>query len=538
MITKKGGNYMWQVIAHPFGIGLSALVAFLPLLWLLVSLGVWKMAAHKSCFIALILSLFLAIIGWQMPVELAARGALDGAVLALWPIVWVIFAAIFTYNITLQTGAMSKIQGLMASFSNDRRVQALLIAWGFGAFLEAAAGFGTAVAIPASILIGLGFNPFLASILCLIANTVPVAFGSVGIPVITLAKVANLDVMNLTLSVVLQLTPFIIIIPLFLIRLMTKSFAAMKGIIGMSLAAGFAFAIPQFVIAIYMGPELTAIVGSVASMLTIVLYNKISPPKEAWRFPEDANDKSTQVVFKTSLHEQFVAWSPYVFLFVFILGTNAAVFPALSKILAQVKSTVSIYNGPGGNPLDIAWILTPGTLILLGALLGGLLQKASGSDIIAVLKRTCIQLQKTTITVVSIVALARIMGYAGMVADIAVALAQLTGGLYPFIAPVIGALGTFVTGSDTNSNVLFGGLQKQTALQIGADPTWIAASNSAGATAGKMISPQSIAIAATATGQTGKEGDLLQAMIAPCLVYTILLGAWVYFVNAMHWVCF
>jgi lactate permease len=538
MITKKGGNYMWQVIAHPFGIGLSALVAFLPLLWLLVSLGVWKMAAHKSCFIALILSLFLAIIGWQMPVELAARGALDGAVLALWPIVWVIFAAIFTYNITLQTGAMSKIQGLMASFSNDRRVQALLIAWGFGAFLEAAAGFGTAVAIPASILIGLGFNPFLASILCLIANTVPVAFGSVGIPVITLAKVANLDVMNLTLAVVLQLTPFIIIIPLFLIRLMTKSFAAMKGIIGMSLAAGFAFAIPQFVIAIYMGPELTAIVGSVASMLTIVLYNKISPPKEAWRFPEDANDKSTQAVFKTSLQEQFVAWSPYVFLFVFILGTNAAVFPALSKILAQVKSTVFIYNGPGGNPLDIAWILTPGTLILLGALLGGLLQKASGSDILAVLKRTCIQLQKTTITVVSIVALARIMGYAGMVGDIAVALAQLTGGLYPFIAPVIGALGTFVTGSDTNSNVLFGGLQKQTALQIGADPTWIAASNSAGATAGKMISPQSIAIAATATGQTGKEGDLLQAMIAPCLVYTILLGAWVYFVSAMHWVCF
>lgn len=529
---------MWQVIAHPFGIGLSALVAFLPLLWLLVSLGVWKMAAHKSCFIALILSLFLAIIGWQMPVELAARGALDGAVLALWPIVWVIFAAIFTYNITLQTGAMSKIQGLMASFSNDRRVQALLIAWGFGAFLEAAAGFGTAVAIPASILIGLGFNPFLASILCLIANTVPVAFGSVGIPVITLAKVANLDVMNLTLAVVLQLTPFIIIIPLFLIRLMTKSFAAMKGIIGMSLAAGFAFAIPQFVIAIYMGPELTAIVGSVASMLTIVLYNKISPPKEAWRFPEDANDKSTQAVFKTSLQEQFVAWSPYVFLFVFILGTNAAVFPALSKILAQVKSTVFIYNGPGGNPLDIAWILTPGTLILLGALLGGLLQKASGSDILAVLKRTCIQLQKTTITVVSIVALARIMGYAGMVGDIAVALAQLTGGLYPFIAPVIGALGTFVTGSDTNSNVLFGGLQKQTALQIGADPTWIAASNSAGATAGKMISPQSIAIAATATGQTGKEGDLLQAMIAPCLVYTILLGAWVYFVSAMHWVCF
>ena len=523
---------MWEVIPHPFGIGLSAVLAFLPLLWLLVSLGVWKMAAHKSCSIALAFSIILAVAGWQMPVALAGKGALDGAVLAIWPIVWVIFAAIFTYNVTLQTGAMDKIQGLMASFSNDRRVQALLIAWGFGAFLEAAAGFGTAVAIPAAILIGLGFNPFFASVICLIANTVPVAFGAVGIPVITLAKVTDLDVLNLTLAAAIQLTPFIIVIPLALIRIMTKSFAGMKGVIGMSLAAGLCFAIPQLLIAAYMGPELTAIVGSVLSMIAIVIYNKIAPPAKDWRFPDESEDNGKVVAFKTSWSEQLIAWSPYIFLFVFILGTNNTVCPALSAALGSIYSVLSIYDGPGGVPMKVAWILTPGTLILFGALLGGLLQGAGITDFRAVFQKTCRQLQKTTITVVAIVALARVMGFSGMVSDIAVALAQITGSSYPFIAPVIGALGTFVTGSDTNANVLFGPLQKQTAIQIGADPTWITAANTTGATAGKMISPQSIAIATSATGQSGREGDILRATVGYCLIYTVLLGIWVYFVNA------
>ncbi|MDU2066329.1 MAG: L-lactate permease [Sporomusaceae bacterium] len=525
---------MWQIVQHPLGIGLSALVAFIPLLWLLLSLGVWKMPAHKTCFIAMVLSMALAALAWQMPVSLVITGALDGAVLAIWPILWVIFAAIFTYNMTLQTGAMDKIKGVMASFSSDRRVQALLIAWGFGAFLEAAAGFGTAVAIPAAILISLGFHPFFASVICLIANTVPVAFGAVGIPVITLAKVADLDVLRLTLDCAIQLTPFVIVIPLALIWIMTKSVSGFKGVTGMAIAAGFAFAVPQLIIAAYMGPELTSIVGSVCSMAVIVLWNKISPPAEDWRFPDEANTAQKKVVFETTFKEQCIAWSPYVLLFVFILGTNNAVWPAVSKMLGTIQSSVQIYYGPGGKPMSIAWILTPGTLILLGALIGGLLQGASGSDLGAVFKKTCVQLQKTTITVVSIVALAKVMGYAGMVSDIAFALAQTTGSFYPFIAPIIGALGTFVTGSDTNANVLFGALQKQTAIQIGADPTWITASNTSGATAGKMISPQSIAIATSATGQVGIEGDILRATAGYCLLYTLLLGAWVYFVNATH----
>jgi len=525
---------MWQIVTHPFGTELSAIVAFLPLLWLLVSLGVWKMPAHKSCFFALIFSMALALAVWTMPMDLVLTGALDGAVLALWPILWVIFAAIFTYNVTLQTGAMDKIEALMASFSPDRRVQALLIAWGFGAFLEAAAGFGTAVAIPAAILIGLGFNPFFAAMLCLIANTVPVAFGAVGIPVITLAKVADLDVMRLTLAVAIQLTPFIIIIPVALIRIMTKSFAGLKGVIGMALAAGIFFALPQLLVAIYMGPELAAIVGAVMSMVAVVVYNTVSPPKVVWRFPGETAEAGKQIGLKTSVREQLIVWSPYIFLFVFILGTSNVICPFVSGLLGIVHTSFSVYSGPGGKPVDIDWILTPGTLIMIGALLGGFLQGISLPSLGVVLKKTCKQLQKTTITVVSIVALARVRSYSGMIGDIAVALAQLTGGFYPFIAPVIGALGTFVTGSDTNANVLFGALQKQTALQIGADPTWITAANTTGATAGKMISPQTIAIATSATGQIGMEGNLLRATIGYCLCYTVLLGVWVYFISAFQ----
>lgn len=522
---------MWQVVQHPLGIGLSAFVAFIPLLWLLLSLGVFKMAAHRTCFIAMLMTMLLAAVAWQMPPGLVATGALDGAILAIWPILWVIFSAIFTYNMTLQTGAMDKIKGLMAGFSSDRRVQALLIAWGFGAFLEAAAGFGTAVAIPAAILISLGFNPFFASVICLIANTVPVAFGAVGIPVITLAKVADLDLLRLTLDCAIQLTPFVMIIPLALIWIMTKSLAGLKGVIGMAIAAGIAFAIPQLIIAAYMGPELTSIVGSVVSMITIVLWNKISPPKTEWYFPGEQTAKPNGQVFKTSLKEQSIAWSPYVLLFVLILGTNNAVLPSLSKWLGAVQTSIQVYFGPGGKPMSIQWLLTPGTLILIGAVIGGLLQGAALGDMGTVFKKTCSQLKKTTVTVVSIVALAKVMGYSGMVSDIAFALAQTTGSFYPFIAPLVGALGTFVTGSDTNANVLFGGLQKQTALQIGADPTWIAAANTSGATAGKMISPQSIAIATSATNQAGIEGDILRETAGYCLVYTLLLGAWVYFVN-------
>jgi len=518
---------MWEVIISPYGMFMSSLLAFIPLLWLLISLGVMNMPAYKACLIGLVLSFTIAVVGWGMPFILSMKAALEGVVLALWPIIWVIIAAIFTYNVTLKTGAMETIKGFMASLSGDRRVQALIIAWGFGGFLEAAAGFGTAVAIPASILIGLGFNPFFAAIICLIANTIPVAFGAVGIPITTLAKVADVDVMQLTYYTALQLTPFVIMVPFALILIMTKSLAGLKGVISTALVAGLTFAIPQLLIAKFIGPELTAIVGSIVSMFCTVMWTRLSPPKEVWKFPFEDKNAVTAKVAVVSLKDQMIAWSPYVLLFILILGTSKF-FPDINSYLGQVSSTLAIYDGPGGKPMSIAWLITPGTLIMIAAIIGGLVQGSSTSTLVETFGKTVIQLQKTIITIIAIVSMAKIMGYSGMVAGIAVALAKVTGKFYPLIAPAVGALGTFVTGSDTSANVLFGALQKQTAVAIGADPTWVTASNTTGATAGKMISPQSIAVACSATGQEGQEGAILAVTIKYCIVYVILVGILVY----------
>jgi lactate permease len=518
---------MWEVVISPYGMFISALLAFIPLLWLLISLGVMKMAAYKACLIGLVLSFVIAVIGWGMPFILSIKAALEGVVLALWPIIWVILAAIFTYNVTLKTGAMETIKGLMGSLSGDRRIQALIIAWGFGGFLEAAAGFGTAVAIPASILIGLGFNPFFAAVICLIANTVPVAFGAVGIPITTLAKVADLDVMKLTLDTALQLTPFVIVVPLALVLILTKSLSGLKGVISTALVAGISFAIPQLLVAKFIGPELTAIVGSIVSMICITMWVKISPPKEEWKFPFEDKTVATVKTAAASLKEQMIAWSPYVLLFILILGTSKF-FPDINSGLGQIKSMLFIYDGPEGKPMGIDWVVTPGTLIMIAAVIGGFVQGASASALVEIFGKTVKQLQKTIITIIAIVSMAKIMGYSGMIAAIAIALAKLTGKFYPLFAPAIGALGTFVTGSDTSANVLFGALQKQTAIAIGADPTWVTASNTTGATAGKMISPQSIAVACSATGQEGQEGAILAVTIKYCIVYVILVGILIY----------
>jgi lactate permease len=222
-----------------------------------------------------------------------------------------------------------------------------------------------------------------------------------------------------------------------------------------------------------------------------------------------------------------IAWSPYVLLFILILGTSKF-FPDINSSLGQVKSTLFIYNGPEGKPMGVDWLVTPGTLIMIAAVIGGFIQGTSAAALVEIFGKTVKQLQKTIITIIAIVAMAKIMGYSGMIAAIAIALAKLTGKFYPLFAPAIGALGTFVTGSDTSANVLFGALQKQTAVAIGADPTWVTASNTTGATAGKMISPQSIAVACSATGQEGQEGAILAVTIKYCIVYVLLVGILIY----------
>lgn len=507
---------------------LSALIAFVPLLWLLISLGLLKMKAYTASLISLILAITLSIIAWGMPVKYAFQSVVEGAVTGLWPIVWVIIAAIYTYNVTVETGSMNIIKETLAKISPDRRIQALILAFSFGGFLEAAAGFGTAVAIPASLLAGIGFDPLFAAIICLIANTVPVAFGGIGIPIITLSQVTGISESLITKYAAYQLIPFIIILPIVLVIIMTKSFKNLKEVLGACLVSGVSFAIFQTLVAVFVGPEVAAIAGSLASLLSIIIYVKLRPVKNIWLFlHEKANSEiaptkeAKNVDNKISERKQLIAWTPYIILFILIMAIN--LIPWL-KFLGNIATKVQIYFGPGGKQSSLQWITTPGTIMFISAIVGGILQGDGVKELIVTFFKTIKQLMPTILVVTSIVAMAKVMGYSGMISVIAIALAHMTGKVYPFISPLIGALGTFITGSDTSSNILFGPLQKQTALQIHVNSAWIAAANTVGASAGKMISPQSIAVAASATGLVGKEGRILNSTLIYCIGYAILLG--------------
>lgn len=493
------------------------ILALIPIIWLIVSLGVMKIPGHKACPVALVITLVLSILVWKMPALDSFTGALEGIVMGLWPIVYIIIAAVFTYNLTTYSGSMETIKNMMTGVSSDKRILVLILAWGFGGFLEAIAGFGTAVAIPAGIMASLGFNPISAAVMCLIANTTPTAFGAIGLPVTTLAQVTDLNVMQLSYTVSIQLFVLILIIPFALVMITGGGVKAIKGVFGITLISGLAFAIPQIFVAKFLGAELPAIVGSLICMgVTVLVAKKLYNKEEA--------AGAVKVPLKTA----FMAWLPFILVFVFIILCSS-LFPFINGLLGSIKTSIPIYTGEGAKPYTFAWIACPGTLIILAAYLGGLLQGLKFREISVVFGKTIKQMGKTAITVCSIVGLAKVMGYSGMITSIAMVLVAVTGGFYPLIAPIIGALGTFVTGSDTSANVLFGELQVQAAGSIGADPFWIAAANMAGATAGKMISPQSIAVATAATGLIGQEGKILTSTMKFCAVYVVIIGIVVFF---------
>ena len=492
-------------------------IALIPVIWLIVSLGVLKIPGQKACPIALAMTIVLSILVWQMPVLDSLTAALEGAAMAIWPIFLVIIAAVFTYNLVTHTGGMETIKKMMSSVSTDQRILVLILAWGFGGFLEAIAGFGTAVAIPASILAALGFNPVFAAIICLIANTTPTAFGAIGLPVSTLASVTGLNVNDLSFTIAIQLFVMIVIIPFILVSITGKSVKAIKGVFLITLMAGLSFGLPQIFVAKYLGAELPAIVGSVICMAVVITMAKIF-------YKDTAAKDAEKIPFKTAV----MAWLPFILVFAIIILCSS-LFPAINGLLKQVSTTVQIYTGPHGKPMTFYWLATPGTLIIIATYLGGLIQGVKFGAISTILGKTVKQMFKSAITIMSIVALAKVMGYSGMIGVIAQILVLVTGDFYPLIAPLIGALGTFVTGSDTSANVLFGGLQVEAANAIGMSPYWLAAANTAGATAGKMISPQSIAVATAATGIIGSEGKILQATLKVCAIYVIIIGLVVYF---------
>ncbi|MFC3394629.1 L-lactate permease [Brenneria rubrifaciens] len=493
-----------------FFLGSSPLIVLiLMILWL-------KTPVHYSVLVALGLTLIIAGWYWQSSPSDLLLSSLYGATKGLWPIVIVILGAIYSYNLMQKTGAMEVLKNTLATISDDPRIQVLLIAWCFGGFLEAAAGFGTAVAIPISLLIALGFNPLKAAIASLVANTVPTAFGAVGIPVTILAQQTGLPVTELGGMVIIQLALFNLLLPFVIIAITNGGIRALRGVVFITLMCGIASLVPQYLVAAYIGAELPAFAGSLVSIAVVMWLAKRRPPVQA---AEQAPPKTTY-----RRGEMLRAGSIYLLTFIFILLCSP-LFPALKQTVGLIASQFPLALSTGQTLLlKIEWLGTPGVLIILATLTGGAIQGARPGAMLDVLWRTVVQLKNAIIAICAIVAMATVMDTSGMIGDVANSLVAITGRGYVFIAPLIGALGTFVTGSDTNSNVLFGKLQTTAAQQIGTDPLLLAAANTSGATGGKMISPQSISIAVSATRLEGQSSAIMSGVLRYCLIYIVILG--------------
>ena len=494
---------------------MTLILAVIPVLLLIILMAFFKMSGDKSSIISLIVTMLIALFGFAFSVDNLFYSFLYGALKAVSPILIIILMAIFSYNVLLKTEKMEIIKQQFASISTDKSIQVLLLTWGFGGLLEAMAGFGTAVAIPAAILISLGFKPIFSATVSLIANSVATAFGAIGTPVLVLAKETNLDVLHLSTNVVLQLSVLMFLIPLVLLFLTDSKLKSLPKNIFLALLVGGVSS--QYVAAKYMGAESPAIIGSILSIIVIVIYGKLTASKE---------EKTRKSHLKTK--DILNAWSIYL-LILFLIILTSPLFPGLRHTLENNWITrISLPINASTVNYTISWLTHAGVLLFIGTFIGGLIQGAKVKDLFIVLWNTVKQLKKTFITVICLVGLSTIMDSSGMIAVIATALATATGSLYPLFAPVIGCLGTFITGSDTSSNILFGKLQASVAGQIHVSPDWLSAANTVGATGGKIISPQSIAIATSAGNQQGKEGEILKAAIPYALIYVAITGIIVY----------
>ena len=499
---------------------ITFILALLPIIWLIIALSVLKMPGFKACFIALIVTAIESILVWHLSILNTLTAALEGVCNALWPIIIVILAALFVYNLTLETKAMDSIKAMLASVSTDKRILMLLIAFGFGNFMEGMAGFGTAVAIPAGILAGLGFDPLLSVVTCLIINSTPTAFGSVGVPTTTMANITGLNVISLSGKVALIQLVVQLLIPFIAVIVIGQGFKALKGIIPFILVADIAFLAPQFVAANFIGPDLPNILGSIVSMAVMIGMALNLPMK---KYPEYQVENVGSVEGLT-LGKAFTAWAPFIFIFIILLGTSTLV-PFIHDPLAAINTKIQFYaDAEKAATLTFYWINTPGVLILIAGFLGGIVQHCSPARQFKVFMNTVKANIKTIITICSVLAVAKIMGYSGMINDIAVVLVAVTGKFFPFISPLIGTIGGFVTGSGTSTTALFGQLQYQTAESIGVSSEWLCAGNLLGAGVGKMNCPQSIAIGTAAVGLNGVESKVLSKTILWTVVFAVIGG--------------
>ena len=527
---------------------MSALISIVPILLLFVLMLGLKMAGHKSAFITLIvtvvLALFVAPRMGMVPEQYAEANIyglvwwsfVEGVLKAVFPILIIILMAIYSYNILVESKQIEVIKSQFTSFTDDKGILVLMLVWGFGGLLEGMAGFGTAVAIPAAILIGLGFKPMFSALVALIGNTVATGFGAVGVPVTTLCNevapggaATPEAICEISAFAVLQLSPLFFVLP-FIILMLTDKKAIVKNIT-LALWTGGISVVVQFLCAKYLGAETPAIIGSVAAIVAIIIYAKLFTRKKE---KTDGADVKSYTAAET-----FRAWSVYLFILVFILASGAVCPPINDFLKSHLVSRVPL--PVIGTTFRFGWISNAGLMLFLGATIGGMIQGLSLGKLMAVLARTVVNLRKTVITIISLIALASVMNYCGMIAAIAAGLVAITGSFYPFFAPLIGAIGTFVTGSDTSSNILFAKLQANVAGQLGmtgqstyfgmegGESNWLVAANTTGATGGKMISPQSIAIATASCDMQGKDGDIMLSAIPYAALYIILGGLMVYF---------
>ena len=504
-----------QTIDPLKNIPLSALVAAIPVIFIFWAL-IKKMKGYITSLLALAIAIFIALLIYGMPLKLTMLSTLHGSLYGLFPISWIIISAVFLFNVTVKSGQFEVIKSFMASITSDRRLQALLIAFSFGAFLEGAAGFGAPVAISGAMLVGLGFNPLYAAGLCLIANTAPVAFGSVGTPIIMASRMSDIPELAISQMVGRTLPLLSLLIPFYLVTLMSgfkKSLEVMPAI----LVSGISFAFVQWFTSNYMGPMLPDILAGIASILSLLLLLKYWKPKSIWRFKEEPSLQTSVEIKYTSL-QILRAWSPFIIMTLFIIAWGFQpvkdILNSIGFIKFKIPGLENAILQPDGNPLpikafDFNYLSTPGTAVIFAALISIPLIGISIRESIKIFGATLKQLMFPIITIAAVVGYAFIANYAGMSITMAGALAS-TGALFPFFSPILGWLGVFLTGSDTSANALFGKLQAQTADTLGFDPLVTVSANATGGVTGKMISPQSIAVGAAAVGLVGKESDLFR----------------------------
>ncbi len=539
----------WTQVYDPFGnIWISAVVALIPIIFFFLALAVFRMKGYVAGLITVVLTILVALFAYKMPFTMAMAATGYGFLYGLWPIAWIIIMSVFLYKISVKTGQFDVIRASVLSITNDHRLLVILIGFSFGAFLEGAAGFGAPVAITAALLAGLGLNPLYAAGLCLIANTAPVAFGAMGIPITVAGQVTGIDPHKIGQMAGHQLPFLSLFVPFFIVFLM-DGFKGVKQTWPALFVAGSSFAITQFITATFLGPELPDITSALVSLVSLSLFLKVWQPKEIYQ-TKQANSEVAATTTATSMPKLTVgkvvkAWSPFIILTVMVVIWSQSFFKALFAPGGALESLVFKFEVPSlhnlvmkaepivNKPTPYEAILkldilsATGTAILIACIISIFILKMSAKDAVATFKETLNELKMPILSIGFVLGFAFIANYSGLSSTLALALAG-TGGLFPFFSPFLGWIGVFLTGSDTSANALFSNLQAITAQQVGVSEVLLVAANTTGGVTGKMISPQSIAIACAAVGLAGKESDLFRFTLKHSLFFVTIVGIMTY----------